>query len=361
MKSIIWITCVTLLCADPALSETIVFHGASDASAAVAVGEELFLVADDENNVLRLYSITEPGLPIGTYDMTTFLDIDPEHPEADIEGATKVGHRIYWMTSHGRNKDGKLRPNRYCFFATDIDVKNNNITVLPVGTPYKTLVQNLLKKKAVRHLGLDQATRLNAFNLKKKDREKLAPKREGLNIEGLCTSADGKILYIGFRNPRPKDKLAGHNKALVVPLLDPDRVVEKGEAPTFGEPILWDFDGLGIRSMEYSIFHQAYFIIAGEADESDTFVLYRWSGERERQPVLAQKLTTTANHFNPEALIPFENSNRLLLLSDDGSLPIKIAGPNECKEGEYKKNGTCENKYLLDPNKKTFRALWLAP
>ena len=338
----------------------LLFRGASDASAAVAVSEDTFIVADDENNVLRLYSTAKVGLPIGSYDMTAFLDIDPVHPEADIEGATKIGRRIYWITSHGRNKDGKIRPNRYRFFATDIDAKNNHVAIHLIGKPYKSLVHDLLKLKNIRGLGLDQATRLYA-DLKKKDREKLAPKREGLNIEGLCASADGKRLYIGFRNPRPKDRLTRRNEALVVPLLNPARVVERGETPIFGEPILWDLGGLGIRSMEYSPFHKTYFIIAGEADESDVFALYRWSGERQNKPVLVQKLMTKSNNFNPEALIPFEGSNRLLLLSDDGSLPIKVAGPHECMEGEYRKDGTCENKFLLDPNKKTFRALWLIP
>lgn len=346
----------------------LIFRGTSDASAAVSVGSELFLVADDENNVLRLYSAIKPGFPVSTYNMTSFLDVDPAHPEADIEGATKIGRRIYWITSHGRNKDGKIRPSRYRFFATDIDVKSNNVTVRPVGKSYKNLVQDLLKTKPTLswsngmapRLGLEKATRLYA-DLKKKDREKLAPKEEGLNIEGLCASADGKMIYIGFRNPRPMDESARRHKALVVPLLNPDRVVEKGEAPVFGEPILWDLGGLGIRSMEYSPFHKVYFIIAGEADESDKFALYRWPGERENKPVFLQRLTEEAKSFSPEALIPFESSNRLLLLSDDGSLPIKVAGPHECIEGEYRKDGTCENKFLLDPNKKTFRAFWLIP
>ncbi|MFC1633848.1 DUF3616 domain-containing protein [Planctomycetota bacterium] len=339
----------------------LIFRGASDASAAVAVNENTFLVADDENNVLRLYSAAEAGLPICSYDMTAFLDIDPEHPETDIEGATKIGRRIYWITSHGRNKNGKLRPNRYRFFATDIDVENTNVTIRPVGKPYKSLVHDLLKKKTTRGLGLDKATRLNAANLKKKDREKLAPKREGLNIEGLCASADGKTLYIGFRNPRPMNRLTRRGEALVVPLLNPDRVVEAGEAPVFGEPMLWDLRGLGIRSMEYSSFHKAYFIIAGEADESDEFALYRWSGDKESKPIRVKKLTVEAHRFGPESLIPFEGSSRLLLLSDDGSLSIKVAGPHKCAKGEYRKDGTCPNKFLLDPNQKTFRALWLDP
>ena len=360
MKAIIWITCFVLLCVDPALGEIIVFRGTSDASAAVAVSDDTFLVADDENNVLRLYSVTEPGLPICSYDMTTFLDIDPEHPEADIEGATRIGRRIYWITSHGRNKEGKLRSSRYRFFATDIDVKNNDVTVSPAGKPCKTLVHDLLKTKITRGLGLDQATRLYA-DLKKKDREKLAPKKEGLNIEALCTSTDDKILYIGFRNPHPKDRLARRNKALVVPLLNPNQVIEDGTSPVFGEPMLWDLKGQGIRSMEYSPFHKATFIIAGDTDDDGDFALYRWSGERDSRPVLVRKLTTEANNFSPETLMPSGSSNRFLLLSDDGSLLIKIAGPHQCTKGEYRKDGTCENKYLLDPNKKTFRALWFVP
>ena len=84
----------------------LVFRGASDASAAVAIAEDMVIVADDENNVLRVYRTDEGGMPVFSYDLTAFLGIDPEYPEADIEGATMIGSRIYWITSHGRNKDG---------------------------------------------------------------------------------------------------------------------------------------------------------------------------------------------------------------------------------------------------------------
>ena len=363
MKAIIWIACAALGCANVTSSKEIIFRGASDASAAVAVSEDTLIVADDENNVLRLYSVTEPGLPVSSYDMTAFLDIDPEYPEADIEGATRIGRRIYWITSHGRNKDGKLRPGRYRFFATDVDVEKEQDTIRPAGKPYKTLVHALLKTKVVSDLGLDKATQLDAADLKKKDREKLAPKEEGLNIEGLCASADGKTLYIGLRNPRPKNGLTRRNEAIVIPLSNPDRIVEISETPTFGEPMLWDLGGLGIRSMEYSTFHKAYFIIAGGPDDDDEggFVLYRWLGKSDENPARVRKLDTGQSQFNPEAMVPFAGSSRLLLLSDDGSLLIKVAGPHECMKDEYRNDGTCPNKFLLDPNKKTFRALWLVP
>src|SRR4030042_7038892 len=102
---------------DVQADEVLVFRGASDASAAVAISEEMFVVADDENNILRIYETSKAGQPVGSFDMTSFLDIETAYPESDIEAATMVGQRIYWITSHGKNKDGKLRPTRDPFFA----------------------------------------------------------------------------------------------------------------------------------------------------------------------------------------------------------------------------------------------------
>ncbi|MHC4116242.1 MAG: DUF3616 domain-containing protein [Planctomycetota bacterium] len=331
----------------------LVFRGASDASAAVAVGQDLFIVADDENNVLRVYRTDKPGMPAFSYDLTGFLGIEPEHPEADIEGAAKVGSRIYWVTSHGRNKDGKMRPNRYRFFATDVHVGGDAVFVRPVGAPCTRLVHELLKIANSDYFGFRPATRFGT-DLKKKEREKLAPKKKGLNIEALCASSDGKTIYIGFRNPK-----VGHgSKAIVVPLRNADRVVERADAPAFSEPVLWDLAGLGIRSMEYSRFHEALFVVAGSHDEDGQYALYRWSGERNAPPVWLGELSWGKSKFTPEALAPFADG-RLLLFSDDGSLPITVDGPADCLPGEYGKDGTCPNKYLANPEKKTFRAVWL--
>jgi len=338
--------------------EVLVFRGVSDASAAVALNDDMFIVADDENNVLRVYRTDKEVAPVSSFNLKAFLNVEPEQPEADIEGATMIGRRIFWITSHGRNKEGKIRTSRYRFFATDIDVVGQKVAITPVGRPCETLVHELVRSEVGRSLELEKVTRFNV-NLKKKDREKLAPKEEGLNIEALCASADCRTIYIGFRNPRPVGGSNHKPHALIVPLQNASEIIEEGKTPVFGEPVLWDLQDLRIRSMEYSGFHKTYFVVAGGPDdEGSDFLLYRWSGVAKERPTLIRPLNL-GEQFTPEALIPFAGSGRLLLLSDDGSIPVKVSGPHECVKGQYYKDGTCQNKYLLDSGRKTFRGIWV--
>ncbi len=337
----------------------IIFHGTSDASAAVALSKDMFVIADDENNVLRVYKINEPFKPVHSYDLTGFLEAGQEHPEADIEGATRIGNRIYWITSHGRNKDGKIRPSRYRFFAVTFKIQKEHITIRPVGKPYKKLVHELVKAPNMALLGLERATRLNV-KLKKEERVKLAPKRDGLNIEGLCASQDGRTIYIGLRNPQTFNRKTLRQNAIVVPLTNPAEVIEKGAEPVFGEPVLWDLAGLGIRSMEYSDFHKGYFIVAGPTGGESKFVLYRWSGKKDDQPMLIQKIYED-NNFTLETVSTFMDFKRMLLLSDDGTLVVDVSGASECMKGKLIDGNKCLNKYLTNPMKKTFRGIWLEP
>jgi hypothetical protein len=341
--------------------EPVFYRGSCDASAAVAVGDDMFVVADDENNILRLYKTGCGSDPIYSYDLTDFLKINPKHPEADIEAATIIEDRIYWITSHGRNKDGKIRPNRYRFFATSIKTKDEKILISPVGKSYQNLIHKLIKTEGIAQLELNSAAGLYTANMTKQHRKNLAPKISGLNIEGLCASPDGKIIYIGFRNPRRVDEDAPKGKAIVVGLNNARQVTEKSKQPIFTKPMLWDLGGLGIRSMEYSYFHKAYFIIAGPHNEGGNFALYRWSGRTDEQPKLVRQIVSQQPRFTPEALITFEGSDRFFLLSDDGSLEINVSGPAECMEGELLGSGKCPNKFLTNPNKKQFRGIWLKP
>jgi hypothetical protein len=331
------------------------FYGMSDASAGAAVDSNSFIAADDEENILKVYKIENGTKPLYGFDMSGFLEVTEEFPEADIEAAAKVGNRIYWITSHGRNKDGKLRSGRYRFFATELSEDANRIK--PVGKPYKDLAFDFVETKSDVQEDLIEATGFG-FRLKGVDRAKLAPKDEGLNIEGLCASADGKTLYIGLRNPLHKK--GKKELAIVIPLKNPALVIEKGQKCVFGKPLLWNLDGLGIRDMAYSPFHKAVFIIAGASKEKGGFALYRWTGQENKPPQLVRKIKEDGVKFTPEAIIPFEKSDKLLLLSDDGTIEVSVSSPEDCKEA-LTPGGKCLNKFLTNPDKKSFRAIWIKP
>ncbi|HEX5221596.1 MAG TPA: DUF3616 domain-containing protein [Verrucomicrobiae bacterium] len=291
-------------------------RGMCDASAVVPLDDELFVVADDEDNILRVYSRTQGGAPLQTLDLSSFLRVDPKSPEADLEAAAPLGDRVYWITSHAQNKNGKDRPSRRRLFATTLTVSNGTAIVKPVGEPGVRLLTDLFSDP-----------RLKLFNLEAA--AKRAPKtKNALNIEALCATPEGQLL-IGFRNPVPE------GKALIVPLLNPAEVVE-GKPARFGDPLLLDLGGLGIRSL--ARVGDRYFLIAGAFDGGGQSHLYEWNGgadapRRLPRPELA--------NLNPEAIeaVPGDTS-RLLVVSDDGTLKI---GGKDCKT-------------VADPNLKYFRA-----
>ncbi len=336
-----------------ATSPILVYRGMSDASAAVAMDERTFVVADDESNVLRLYTAGEEQ-PTARLDLTGFLAIDPRFPEADIEGAARIGRRIYWVASHGRNRDGKWRPNRHRFFATEIVAGAGGLTLRSVGRPYTKLAERLVSDDTVRRRCPDLPKSLRPNDKKSK---RLAPKKSGLNIESLCAAPDGKTLYLGLRNPLVAD--GKRRRAIVVPLMNAGAVVEGGRDPIFGEPLLWDLAGYGMRAMEYSSRHKAYYIVAGPHEGKPGWAMYRWSGAADEPPTLLGRVDPDKARIRPEALIVFADSDKLLLLSDDGTVPIPVSGPAECKAGRFRPDRTCLNKHLRNDAKKRFGGVWV--
>jgi Protein of unknown function (DUF3616) len=295
----------------------LLFRGMCDASGAVALGMRHFAVADDEDNVLRIYDAERPGAPLSAVDVSAALGLaDRVHPrEADIEAATRLGPYALWMTSHGLTRRGKREPARFRFFATTAPKQGLNLT--PVGQPYEGLLDDMLQTPALAVFDLDVAARQS-------------PKRPGgLNIEGLTVRTDGRSVLIGFRNPRPQ------GKALLIPLLNPLEVVE-GKHAAFGPAQLLDLGGLGIRSL--GRWQSGYVISAGAADGGDAARMYLWSGQSDTVQAVALDL----HDFNPEALVAFDGEPRVLLLSDDGTRRI---GRERCKD-------------LREPNDKQFRGRW---
>jgi hypothetical protein len=274
-----------------------------DASAAVALDENHFAVADDEGNTLRVYKKGEAA-PKHEFAVGKFLGNSKKN-ESDLEGAARIGDRIYWISSHGRNKDGEDAPHRQRFFATDIEGKKGR-KLAPVGKPYGALLDDLFADDRFKRFGLERASLL-------------APKnRGGLNIEGMCAGPNGSVL-IGFRTPVPQ------GKGLIVPLLNPDKVIE-GERAKFGEIIALDLGGFGIRDLTPG---GEGFIIIGSAPHGPKFFrLYFWDGKNGKPEMIQGE---TFHGLNPEAIFRFPNDppGVFQVLSDDGK--FKEDG-KECKD-----------------------------
>ena len=287
------------------------YEGATNVTAAVALSNDMFVVASAENNMLRIYRLAASFTPAMSFDLSGYLDVDPEL-SVTITGAAKVRDRIYWITSHSRDEKGKVTPERYRFFATTITEKNGRFTIEPVGKPCKTLMHKLVNLRTVSTLGLAKATRFG-----EKERKRLAPTVQGLNIGALCASHNSNMLYIALRNPRPIRVITGTPHALIVPLDNAADVIENGEEPIFGEGMLWDLQGLGIAGFEYSPVHKKYFVMATPHDIQGSFTLYRWSGMKAYPPEPMALPTNNRARVFVSAIVPLETQSRILLLCQE--------------------------------------------
>jgi hypothetical protein len=324
---------VSLLCASllactatraPQQARELLFTGMCDASGAVPLDRHRFVVADDEDNLLRAYDTRAPGAPLWKVDVSAAIGVTPKPgkankgaPEADIEAATRIGDVSFWMTSHGRNSSGKPKSERLKLFAARLPEPDKPLEV--TGRAYEHLLEDLLSEPRLQRFGLRAAA-------------ELAPKAPGgLNLEGMTARKEGGV-WIGFRNPIPE------GKALLVPLLNPEQLVADGRAQ-LGEPQLLDLGGLGVRSIS----HRAgrYLILAGAFDSGRGPRLYTWDGTSPPKLDTRDQL----NGLNPEGFFTPEGATDVLVLSDDGSL---LVDGTECKR-------------LKDPSKKRFRARWITP
>lgn len=280
-------------------SGPLVFHGTCDASAAVALDADLFAVANDEDNVLRFSRLSQPGPPVQMFDLGPLLKITKKSPESDLEGAARIGNQVYWVTSHGRNATGKPAPNRHRLIATELTLQGGRVSVQLMGIPYTNLLADLSRDPRLARFDLARASTL-------------APKTPGgFNLEGLTDTPEGTLL-MGFRNPIPG------GRALVVPLLNP-RETTSGRPPEFGEPILLDLGGYGLRGMGSA--GQGYYLIAGPFDGLGASRLYSWDG-RSGKPVLMERAVVPG--LNPEGLCFHDaaGGREFLILSDDGAMAV---------------------------------------
>ncbi len=343
------------------------FHtNSSDASGASAVDSNYMFVADDETNVIRLYSRSNSGKELYSLDVESAVGASSE---CDLEGSSasvkfNPGKRIYWIGSLGNNKSGALKPDRNKVIATEVSGDSSNAT-LSVKS-YSNQFRNALISWG----------NTQGWNFTASSADGMIPKRiDGFNIEGLSITTGGDTAYIGFRAPCVPVKgitpTASNRKYAIIAPVNNFETILNGNgnvntAPLTGEPILFDLDGLGIRSIE-RVGNGNYLIVAGLYTGGGSPAVYLWDGIVPANPgktpitvtspvsklvklnlaslqSLVQTSADGALEGHPEAMIVDAVGNvlNISLISDDGTL-------------DYYNDGT-EAKDLDDDEFKKFRS-----
>ena len=262
-------------------TSAIEYRGLCEASAGAFITDTHFAVASDETNRLHIYERGKPD-PVGTADMQGFTSFD----KSDLEGAARIGDRVYWISSHSFNSKGKDNAKRKVFFATKVEVVGGKPTLTGVGQPIKSMRDALAAAAGV--------------------------KPSEMNVEGLAATPQGELL-IGLRAP------LNAGKAIVVPFKNPAAVVDQGAQPDFGASVTVDLEGRGIRSMELIGANPAQYIIAAgsSVDKEMEFALFRWTGPGgTREKIDGVNLGS----IKPEGVMAVPNQRMVQLLSDDGDV-----------------------------------------
>ncbi len=298
--------------------------GVSDASTAVAIDSTYMFVADDENQVIRLYDRTNSGLAIAGFDFTSSLgltDISGGAPrEVDIEASVQVGNTIYWMGSHSNSAGGADRPNRERIFATTI-AGTGAATTLTYAGRYDFLAADLFAWDAANG---------NALGLAASAATGIVPElTNGFNIEGLTIAPDGTTAYVAFR--APNEPTTSRDRALIIPVTNFTTILSPtggtAGSATFGAPIQLDLGGRGIREIKRSASGD-YLIIAGPAGPVTgtapaDFRLYTWMGNAVDAPVLrSADLTALLAGGSFESIVELPgtltDTSQIQLLVDNG-------------------------------------------
>jgi hypothetical protein len=298
-----------------------------DGSMGVMIDATHFLDGNDEDQGMRLYTRGASGAPLATIDVSVGAGLSTGD-EADFEDAARIGDRIYVIGSHGRNKNGKLDRARHRFFAMDVAGTGASLTLTVPGYTALLLDEMLVAANWTTPDAAVIATLEAASSLGRATDPNLPPTAGGTNIEGLAwapTASRPNQLLIGLRNPR-------HNgAAIVVSLLNADAVLT-GATAQFGEAMLLDLGGLGIRSMAWSPAHGAVLLIAGpHEDTPGPFRLYKWSGAAADQPAAVRDITDMPTSSAPETIITYANTRDVQILFDQGDHDV---GGSICKDAE---------------------------
>ncbi|HMJ01938.1 MAG TPA: DUF3616 domain-containing protein, partial [Conexibacter sp.] len=264
----------------------------SDPSSAISVGGGFLLVADDESSEIKLFDTRTSGREKASFRVET------ETNEIDYESAARKGDTVYWLGSHGNDKDGALAPSRTKLFASTLTGTGASAKLAPKGVKYENLRADLVAWDR------ENGDRLGFFA---GTQDGVRPESiNGFNIEGAEFSPDDSELYLGLRAPLVPAVAGG--EAVVVPLKNIEELTtapagEDTRKAEFDEPILLDLEGQSIRDMRKNAAGE-YLIVSGEVQtltpSAQGQILWTWDGEPASQPVkLATQLPADVGASSP--------------------------------------------------------------
>ena len=296
-------------------SSTFWHTGMSDASDGIPLDDNYYISGDDELNVLNVYSRNESGLPLVSYDYTSYLNLsNPTKPEVDLEAGTVSPtnpNKIYWTGSMSTTKAPfAIAPNRDHIFATIVS-GTGAATTFTFSGYYANLREDIVAWGTTNGLKLDSSAAAGVDSKQK----------YGFATEGMVFGPDGTTLYICMRAPLAP---SARTKALIVPITNFESWFNNG-APSgtapLAAPILLDMGGRGFRDV-IRLSNGTYIIVAGNpAGDPITSAIYKWTGKSTDAPIM---VTTSANGIlNLEGVMPINVSgklslNELQVISDGG-------------------------------------------
>lgn len=297
-----------------------VWHtGISNASDAIALDDDYYMTADDEFDVINVYSRKNSGLPLVSYNyaaVSTNLNFNSStSQEADVEAATSSvanPNVVYWMGSMSNSSSFNVMPNRDRIFATTYSGTGASTSFSFAG--YCSLRSQIIAWGDAN--GYDFSSSAAAGSDPKTD--------NGFNAEGMVFAPDNTTLYIGLRAPLVPT--ANRKNAVIVPVLNFETWFNSGSATgsqanaSFGSPIELDLGGRGIRDM-IRLSNGTYVILAGSSGSNMTSAIYKWSGSGSDAPVLVN--SSVNGVLNMEGVMPVNvngtlSLTELQLISDNG-------------------------------------------
>ena len=242
------------------------------------------LVADDEDQVLRLYERGVDGAPLKEIDLNDALGLNATQ-EVDLEAVATYQGTHYWLGSHESNQ-------RSMIFATNVTGDNAENLDIQVTGQFTDLASQLHDWDTANGHGLGE----NALGLSL-----------GINVEGAAFIGDS--LYLGLRAPLES------GFAQLIPIENATALVagEASEA-AFGAPLRLDLDGRAVRSIEPAG-DEGYLILAGPVNDDDDvgFGLYLWDGAYAAREIDGIDLNTL-----PDALTAKPESLFDVVITDEG-------------------------------------------